>query len=173
MAVDQGQIDTITRFISNREKQLDGRQPDWKKTDRGDFQAIWSIIEVDLRIRSHLRFRVHPDHIDYPSISLIFAGNNISRIDLVSEDTCEPNPIAAARLGLPAIVCGPHVHGWNDNKDFVLQSGSWELPVRAPIGDQLRTIEKMFLWFCNEVGINMTKDHRRFVEPPRDLLSGV
>lgn len=171
MVVTNEELDAVVRYLADTSKSLDGIQPDWQKTVRGDFQAVWPIVEFDKRVRSSLRFRIHPDERNFPSVSLVFRNKNISRFDRVRQSQCEPNPLSAAILGLPARVCGPHFHKWADNQSHVATSGKWELPVRRPVEDRANSLEKMFLWFCSEVNVRVSSEQRQFVEPPRDLLS--
>lgn len=171
MPVSREELDAVSRYLDDGSKTLDGDQPDWKREGRGDFQAVWLIREQDGRIRSQLRFRLHPDMRDFPSVSLIFRDKNVSRFDKVRQSNCEPNPLSARALDLPALVCGPHVHRWSDNIKHVELSGIWDLPVRRPVIDTITTLEQMFLWFCNEISLTLSKEHRRFVDPPKDLLS--
>lgn len=170
MIIDEAEIAAVTAFVDDKSKTLDGNQPEWRKEGRGDFQAIWPIVELNGRIRSQLRFRLHPDFRDTPSISLIFRDRNVARFDRVPMHNCEENPLSALRLGLPARVCGPHVHRWLDNAAHVATSGRWELPVRRPVTDPITNLQQTFLWFCNEINVALLKDHRQFVEPPSDLL---
>lgn len=172
MLLDQEEIYKINRFLESKQKTLEGLGPDWKVTPRGDFQAIWSIVEENGLVRSHLRFRVSRNYVEFPSISLIFGDKNVSRVDLVEASACELNPIEAARLGLPSRVCGPHFHCWGDNRDIVQRTANWQnLPIRRPINDNITSLTQLFLWFCNEINITITSDSKKFVEPPRDLFS--
>lgn len=171
MLIDEGELQSVGSFLLAKGKRLDGDQPAWSKQGKGDFQAIWPIVEADGRIRSQLRFRVNPDYRDFPSISLIFRDRNITRMDLVSSTECERNPVSAFKLGLPPVVCGPHLHLWGDNEQAVATSGTWELPVRRPLTDPITSLRQMFFRFCDLVNISLEHSQRDFIDPPRDLFN--
>lgn len=174
MAIDETQLLAVDRFLSDPNKVLDGPQPAWVlSTGYNDYQLSWPILEEDTGfIRSSLKFRVPMEDYYYPSVGLIFRNEPISRLDRTRPSSCEPNPNYASRLGLPARVCGPHVHAWSDNRLHVATTGKWELPARRPVADNMTRLEQMFFWFCDYASVRIEHENRRLYLPERGLFGG-
>lgn len=174
MPISEEQLSAVDRFLANENKVLDGYQPHWTHA-KGyrDFQLVWNIYEEDRgSIRSHLRFRVPDQDFSFPSISLIFQGEKVSRIDRASGVVCKPNPLWAVHVGLPHEVCGTHMHCWEDNRGFVASSGRWELPARRPTQDEPHGLDAMFLWFCARIAVRIQPDNRPIKLPDGGLFGG-
>lgn len=171
--VDENQLSAVDAFLSNHAKVLDDYQPHWTfSPGYRDHQIAWTIFEEDSGLtRGHLRFRVPELHSHFPSISLIFRGNNVSRIDRDAETICKANPPIAQELGLPATVCGTHVHDWVDNRAFIGRVGQWTLPIRRPIEEKIDTINDMFIWFCNHINVRIQPHNLPIVMPDEGLWS--
>jgi hypothetical protein len=172
--ISEEQLAAVDRFLANENKVLDGFQPHWTHA-KGyrDFQLPWPIYEEDRgTIRAQLRFRVPDQDFSFPSISLIFQGQMVSRIDRADTNRCKPNPPWAARVGLPAEVCGTHMHCWDDNRGFVAASGLWELHARRPVQQEPHGLDAMFLWFCERINVRIQPDNRPIKLPDGGLFGG-
>lgn len=167
------EVAAIEAFLAGS-KTLDGETPHWDKSNfPGELAGRWPILD-ELGIgRAHLRFRVSESDPSAPSISLIFGGGSIWRIDLVPSGKCEPNPPDGYRMGLPPRVCGSHFHSWHDNKDYLTENGLGSMPYRRALQPQIRRLEQLVPWFCEQVNISITADQRGFNVPlQRTLFPG-
>lgn len=171
MSITEADLRAVDSFLADAEKHLDGVQPEWRISARNDYEIQWPIIEGSGLLRSSLRFRVPIDDLDYPTVSVVFRNEMITRFDKVRPTVCEPNPLAAHKLGLPARVCGPHFHKWSDNRAYVESTGEWKLPLRRPIPDPITRLQQMFLWFADEIQLTLTHEQRMIDTPPRGLFS--
>lgn len=173
MAVSEDLLERVDKFLQNEAKVLEGYQPHWKHVPGyGDYQLAWPIHEEDSgRTRASLRFRVSDQDLRYPSISLIFSGSPIMRLDKVATDVCKPNPPWAARIGLPPEVCGTHAHMWHDNRGHVASSGQWQQPARRPVKEELLDLDAMFFWFCERINVRI-QSHNRPIRLPDVGLFG-
>lgn len=174
MSISESKIDAIDKFVANDSKMLDGYQPHWTPAwGYKDYQLSWLIIEHDTGLtRASFRFRLPMNDFEFPTIGLIFQGQMISRIDKAADNVCKPNPTMAAALGLPSIVCGTHLHGWQDNRNYVLQSGKLELPIRRPIDASFNTLNDVFFWFCNHLRVTLSPNNTPLSMPDQGLLRG-
>jgi hypothetical protein len=155
-------------------KVLEGPPPEWGASTRDhEYQAIWPVADDLGAVRASLRFRLPKASSEFPSLSLVFANNPIYRVDIQPNEVCEPNPPWAAKLKLPPKVCGSHVHRWEDNRQFVLDSGKWELPARRPVENSLKRVEQMLPWLCDATGISLAPDQRNFDIPSKNDLFGL
>jgi hypothetical protein len=133
-------------------------------------EAIWPIADsLGIVTTGQLRFVVRPGLQLGPSVSVIFNRQAIARLDFVPAQECEPNPMWAAVLGLPPIVCGPHLHGWEYNRNDVLRRERWELPAREPLPPQIRRFEQAFPWLADRINLSLTPDQRSF-DVPAELV---
>lgn len=164
------EVAAIEAFLAGS-KTLDGETPHWDKSNfPGELAGRWPILD-ELGIgRAHLRFRVSESDPSAPSISLIFGGGSIGRVDLVPSGNCEPNPPDGYRMGLPPRVCGSHFHSWHDNKDYLTENGLGSMPYRRALQPQIRRLEQLVPWFCEQVNISITADQRRFNVPLQRTL---
>lgn len=171
-AVRNRDILAIKEFLAC-EKRLKGGPPQWKPSSRkGDVQAIWDIVEEHGVERAHLRFRCATAHRDCPSLSLIFRDRPVWRVDIVPADECKYNPPWCAQLGLPATVCGPHEHNWDDNDAYLAEGAAWNLPARRPLPPQIRRVPQIIPWFCSMIKLSFEAEQRGFDVPPQtDLFS--
>ena len=172
LPISEGQLAEIDAYLADESKVLDGYQPHWVYASGYDnYQIVWNISEEKTgRLRGHLRFRVPAVDFSHPSISLIVSGQMVSRLDKTDAEKCEPNPTSAARLGLPAVVCGSHIHSWADNRQIVASTGKWELPVRRPVNEELKGLDGMFFWFCGEIRVRIQPHNTPITLPPAGLF---
>lgn len=133
-------------------------------------EAVWPIADsLGIVTTGQLRFVVRPGLQLGPSISVIFNRQAIARLDFVPPQECEPNPLQAASLGLPARVCGPHFHSWGHNREIVLAHERWELWCREPLPPQIRRFEQAFPWMADRMNLVLTPEQRNF-DIPRELV---
>lgn len=166
------ELSTVDAFMASQDKILDGSQPEWAfNPGYGDYQLSWPIKDGG-RTRSKLKFRIPSDDPEYPSISIIFRNKMVTRIDRVRKSECEPNPPYAHRYGLPARVCGTHVHKWHHNRLHVERSGIWELPAREPLTDNITSVKQMFFWLCDHANVIIPHDERVLILPNLGFFGG-
>ena len=162
----------VDAFLASDDKTLEGSQPDWAyNSGYGDYQLSWPIKDGG-RIRSKLKFRIPVDDPEYPSISILFRNRMVTRIDRVRNSECEPNPPYAHHHGLPARVCGTHVHKWIHNRLHVERSGAWELPAREPLSDNITSVRQMFFWLCDHANVMIPSEERVLILPDLGFFGG-
>lgn len=172
-AVRNREVAQIDAYLTER-KRLKPGAPEWKPSSRPrEVHAIWHVEDSAGVERAHLRFRCHTSRRAYPTIMLILGELQAWRVDLVPPDECKFNPPWAYRLGLPAMVCGPHGHEWSDNRDHLLTDAPWKLPCRRPMPVNLRRIPQVLPWLAESLRIELSNGWRGFDIPPQaDLFSG-
>lgn len=160
-------LEAIDGFLANTSKCLDDYQPHWTyQPGYKDHQISWPILEEDTGFtRSRLQFRIPDQHPEYCSISLFFKGSIVCRLDKDSINVCKANPLFAFKRGLPAKVCGPHIHTWSDNRDHIWSSGIWDIKARRGIGDEIRGIEDMFFWLCDHINVRIQGHNKPLTLP--------
>lgn len=165
--VDPSLVKEVNEFLADDGKVLDGFQPRWvSSSGYRTYQLSWNILEEKTGVtRSHLRISVPEFNADYPSMSLIFRGKPVSRLDTAPTSECKPNPPWAWTVGLPHQVCGSHIHSWQDNRGCIERSGLWELPARRPVEDDVEGLTKMFFWFCDHINVRI-QTHNTPIDPP-------
>ncbi len=171
MSISEADLVAVDEFLERDDKTLDGPQPDWTKNGFGDYQVAWPIIEEGSGVtRASLRLRIPVVAYNNPSVGLVFRRKMVSRIDLARPSICEPNPPYAQRNGLPSRVCGPHVHTWADNRAHVALTGLWELPARRAVTDNMRRLDQMYYWFCDQIRVKIPTPYRNLHMPDRGLF---
>ena len=173
MAVTDEQISAVDNFLTDDAKILDGYQPHWGyNSGYGDFQLSWPIRELSGdRVRAQVRFRLSEGDFRFPSVSLIFRGTPVCRLDLAPSHVCKPNPRSAVQYDLPALVCGNHCHEWETNRSHVWQSGRWELPIRTDIADEMTGLDQMLRWFCEKICVTIQSHNTPMVGPEAGLFT--
>lgn len=162
-------------FWADTPKRLSGAPPEFgmstfNRDGQYEREAIWPIADsLGVVTTGQLRFVVRPGLQLGPSISVIFNRQALARLDFVPPQECEPNPLWAASLGLPATVCGPHFHGWQHNRLHVLQRERWELPCREALAPQLRRFEQALPWLADRLNLVLTAEQRSF-DVPKELV---
>ncbi|WP_141693942.1 hypothetical protein [Methyloligella halotolerans] len=156
----------IDRFLADSPKTLVG-MPDWVESDRPDeLSATWNIADSAGIISAQLRFRCPAFDKLHPSVSLIFRGTPVWRVDLARPTLCKWNLPDAADLGLPAQVCGSHEHAWPDNRQYVIDNGGGQLPYRRPLPPQVRRLPQATLVLADQINLEVGHDQRGFDVPP-------
>ncbi|ESX55706.1 hypothetical protein NLY43_23900 [Mesorhizobium sp. C416B] len=162
------ELNQVNDFLAGA-KSLQGGPPEWTDSTRiGDKEAKWPIEDDIGIVRAHLRFRFRFP--EYPSMSLIFRGQPIWRVDVAQPDECKPNPHDAGKFNLPPRVCGVHEHAWYDNVDAVRNSGWGGLPYRRPINVQVRKLPQVLADFCGRVNLTLSHDQRSFDVPAQRTM---
>lgn len=165
-------IAEIDAFIAEQKslQDLEGASPEWQDGYPGELSATWNIVDSVGIVRAQLRFRCPVHKPQFPSISLIYKGSLITRLDLVSQDECKPNPHDAAMFGLPPRVCGPHWHPWAFNRSYVETAGFGRMPYREPLPPQVRKLPQAMLWLAKNLNLSIAPDQRDFDVPPQGEL---
>lgn len=98
-------------------KFLSGPQPPWEPGSRpNQLDARWPIEEADGARRSNLTFRYSRESPDEPSVSLVYLGKPVCRVDVKPKEDLDQNPGWVEDLGLPDDVFGSHIHLWKHNE---------------------------------------------------------
>ena len=167
LVFDASELEAVDEFLANKIKCLDSFQPHWTyQPGYADHQIGWPILEEDSGVtRSRLQFRIPDQHPEYSSISLFFRRRIVCRIDKDRFDVCKANPPFAHKVGLPAKVCGPHVHAWLDNREQIRATGVWDIKARREIEAKIETIEDMFFWFCEHINVKIQGHNTPLILP--------
>lgn len=151
-------------------KTVRGIMPEWNQRFARDWQVRWAIVDqLDIE-RGELCLSVDHRH-ENPSICCIVKQRLIHRLDVVPLTECKDNPYGAIKLGLPAKVCGPHVHGWSENREYVRENGFGRLPHRRYIEGSVVTLTDALAWVASDLGITISPGQRvTHLPPERGLL---
>lgn len=153
----RSKVDLIDELLSSRSKTLDDFQPHWTyQSGYNDHQLAWPVYEEDRGVtRSQLRIRIPEQHPEFCSISFLHRGDIICRLDKDSDDVCKANHPFARNVRLPPYVCGLHIHDWKENRQFILQNGIWDIPLRRSVEETLDDVNVMFFWFCDHINVRI------------------
>lgn len=157
-------LDEVDEFIAEY-KTLAGFLPEWSQVRGWDWSTRWGVENAVGVQQAELAFSI-----DYalkkPTIVMIYRKCLIYRVDIVPETECKNNDFGAMALGLPSLVCGPHVHSWCDNRGFVEQNGFGQLPFRKPAAVADTRFIRALEVIAEDLNINITPAQRQ-CEPPR------
>lgn len=167
------EIAAVGEFL-RASKVLSGPAPEFGPTKfhtKGAYEwcAKWPVADDLGIVRGEMRFATKPGSDEQFSISLIFQGHAVARLDFADETECHPNPHWASQFSVPGRVCGPHLHVWELNKEHVAQTGAWTLPVRTPLPPQIRRFSQALPWFADRVNVVLTPEQRGF-DMPKELV---
>ena len=173
----------IRRFCSKAnvfmatEKSLCGLEPKWSRgSRRNQMVGIWPVKEEGRdEIRGYHVFSLFSTSLDQPSVSLIFCGREVCRLDVKPSDELDENPDYALRLGLPKMVSGTHIHPWEHNRDYKLTElapARWNIPVKTPISQSTRGLRQMLPCICNHCAIYLLTEQRIIHAPKRREFPG-
>jgi hypothetical protein len=171
-AIREAEAAEIDAFLAE-DKSLEA-VPIWRGSSwPGELTAVWNIRDSLGIGRATLRFRCPRAARAWPSISLIFRGNPLWRIDLVASGVWKPNPPSAVSLGLPSEVRGSHSHTWHDNRAHLLSQDLWTLPYRRPLPVAIRRLPQAVASLADETKLLLEPEQRQFDVPPQtDLFEG-
>jgi hypothetical protein len=167
------EVEAVDRFLAD-EKRLNGSPPEFGPSHfgrRGDLHetvAVWPVEDArGIVAGGEICLIWRP--VGNFSVSLIFRSRAVARLDFTAPNECKSNPIWARTLGLPAQVCGPHIHDWRHNRDHILAQAMWDIPCREPLPPQIRRFEQAWPWLADRLNLVLTPDQRLF-ELPRKLI---
>lgn len=152
-------------------KTFDHYFPGWVESKgRCDWQASWPIVDLDGIASAVAYFEADASFTDI-SISVVFRRAPIYRLDKIAETEPEGNPLTARQYAphVPADFFGSHVHGWQDNREWVRAKGLAELPFKHPINSP-PSLELMFDLVATEMNITVTPSQRGITLPPQSGL---
>jgi hypothetical protein len=145
-------VAAVDAFLADNPKTLFGPPPEfgvspYHRQGGYEWRANWAIADSSGIVGpASLRFVIRPGTSLGPSISVIFGGQAVARLDFVVAEECETNPPWAADAGLPPRVCVLHFHSWEHNRLHVLAYEQWELPCREALPPQVRRFDQAFPW---------------------------
>ncbi len=147
----------VDDLIASTAKTLQDYQPHWTfAAGYRDHQLSWPVLEEDSGVtRSQIRFRIPEEHPEYCSISYLHRGDPVCRLDRDSDDVCKANHPFARQVGLSPEVCGLHIHSWPDNRQYILATNTWDIPLRRQVDENLSNFEQMFYWFCTHINVRI------------------
>lgn len=161
----------IDGFLAER-KRLLGSAPPWEASLRPkELQAIWLVEDALGIVRGQFRFRCGRDKRVSPSVTLLWRGNPIWRIDIEEPLKREHNPHWAYTVGCPPFVDGSHGHEWADNREHLrAMPPEWDIPCRRPIPTNIRKLDSCLAWFAGRINLELGSDQRGFDVPPQTEL---
>jgi hypothetical protein len=163
-------VDDIDAFIVEA-KTLQGPHPQWSLSTRPrQHEATWNVADALGIVRAHLRFRCNHGNRLCPSLSLVFGGAPIWRIDLEEASIRKFNPPDAAILGLLPTFLGSHEHRWRDNREYVRTQAAGTLPYRRPLPPQIRQLHQAIHHLANQINMVLSADQFGFEVPPQQEL---
>lgn len=135
--------------------------------------AVWNI-EDDLgAVLAQLKFESGRHAPPCPSVSLIFQGHPIWRVDIAPSYAHHINPPWAARVGAPPFTDGSNEHRWYDNREFIRREPAWDLPCARPVPTQIRRLSQALPWFAERINLRFDPEQRGFDVPPQAELEFV
>jgi hypothetical protein len=162
------ECEQVDQFLASY-KTLDGLMPEWNDFYRRDWQLRWGIVDENEIQRGELCITCNAELTEI-SFCVMFNHRLIYRLDIVPVTECKDNPYSAMDLNLPAQVCGPHVHGWPENREYVRVNGFGSLPHRRPIDGLTQTVSDGLGWVSEDLGIAATAEQRVCDLPPQKGL---
>lgn len=150
-------------------KAVVGFLPPWGRQFRGHFQTRWGLADHNGLESGELCLTYTRDG-HYGSIVCTHRQRLIYRLDITPPAECKDNFHTASRLGLPARVCGPHVHGWLENREYVLSNGFGELPIRRPVLGQVMELSEALHWVAEDLQIQIDPGQRDFALPDFEMM---
>lgn len=165
----EAEVLEVDAFIASY-KSLHGLMPEWRDRYRRKWQIRWPIVDVLGVQRGELCMSCDSDQ-RRPSIQCLFGQRTIYRLDIVPMTECKPNDLSAMHSGLPSIVCGPHIHGWQENRDYAILNGVGTMPIRKPVDGLVQTLRDGLGWVAAELNIAVSGEQRGGCDlPPQGSL---
>lgn len=155
-------------------KTLDGYQPPWiSVAGRGRaWEANWPILSVDGISSAYAALEADAALVCI-SISIIYRGSPVYRLDIVPSDHQEGNPYSARKYAkyLPSTFCGSHAHAWEDHRLWVSEHGLGELPFRCPLSPAPAGFDRAFEHLAGQINLTLLPDHRPIELPKQSGFS--
>lgn len=161
-------VEEVDSYVA-RYKTLRGYLHSWSNLYSRQWQARWGIIDEGGIENGELCFTITRD-MRHQTIACIFRQHLIYRLDIAPITECKPNHHTAWKLNLPYEVCGSHVHGWLENREYVIENGFIAMPFRRAIDGLVETLSDGLGWVANDLNIHVAPDQRDFPMPPRELI---
>lgn len=161
------ECDEIDEYVSGHKAAV-GFMPRWGIQFRRQFQTRWGISDMNGLENSELCLTSDRDG-RRASIVCLHRQRLIYRLCVAPKTECKDNYHTAWKQGLPPVVCGVHIHGWPENRDYVCSAGFGELPVRRPLSGVVGLIDALH-WVVSDLGIQMDPGQRDIDLPPYELV---
>ena len=146
-------VDSILRA----EKTFAGR-PEYKKPNRESDQVRldWPVLINNQSDHCYIAVTLYPNDSELRfTISLVYYGRNIWRLDYEHMDRVEINPRLDGHENSLEIIEGAHCHRWKENRLFATHGNIPEpLPFRVPLSKEVRTWENAFRYFVGATNIH-------------------
>lgn len=150
-------------------KTLDGLMPPWKDFYARDFQVRWAILDArDIQF-GELNVVSNAEGTEIAFVAL-YRQQMFYRLDIVPPGEVHPNPFSAHTLNLPRFVTGPHVHGWEENREYVRKNGFQSLPFRRQIPGLVGQLSDGLHWVAKDLNIDVRGEQRVMNLPDRKLI---
>lgn len=153
----------------NGHKTLVGFKPPWGKQFAGIVQCRWGIADIHGAEPAELCLSINRDW-RHQTIACMFRQKPIYRLDIAPKTECKDNWHTGEALGLQPVVCGPHVHGWHENREYVRINGFGRLPVRREISGSVLTLLDAIHWVADDLNIQIDPGQRDIDMPERTLV---
>lgn len=150
-------------------KSVVGFLPPWGKQFRRQFQTRWGIADHHGIESAELCLTFNRDG-RHGSIVGVHRQRLIYRLDIAPDTECKDNFHTAWRQGLPHNVCGSHVHGWPENREYVIYNGFGELPVRRPIAGAVIGLIDALHWVAQDLQIQVGPGQRDIELPDFEMM---
>lgn len=152
-----------------QEKFLLGPPPVWTKSEwAGEYVAVWNVADSDGTPIAVLNGCALIKDRSVAGLNLIYRRQPVWRIHIDHPGVCHDNLHDAHRLGLDAVVCGPHEHAWPINRDHILRQDVWETPYRRAVG--VRRLSAALALLADQINLTLTPDQRGFDGPTKGDL---
>ena len=167
------ELDAVDAFLLMA-KSLDGPPPVWRVGSwGGEYTASWNVLDDTDSPVAQIRCTARQTNTSVASMSLIYKGNPIWRVDIDEATMCHDNPHDGHLQHLNPMVCGPHEHAWPINRGHLMSQDAWTLPYRRQVS--VRRLSQALPLLADQVNLTLTPEQRNFDGPTRaDLfdLSG-
>lgn len=158
----------VDAFINSHKKLVDFLPP-WSERFANHYQSRWGIEDSLGAESAELCLTIERDFVRQ-SITCLFRGQPVYRLDVAPEEECKQNWHTAHRLGLPSFVCGTHTHGWDENRAYVVEEGFGRLPVRKKVDGRVLGLADALHWAAKDLKIQVEGGQLDFPMPERSLL---
>lgn len=150
-------------------KTVAGFLPPWEPQFRRQYQARWGILDQFGVESAELCLTYNRDG-RHGSIVCAYRQRLIYRLDIAPETECKENFHTAWKQGLPPNICGPHVHGWPENREYVLCNGFGTLPVRRPTPGLVVGLIDGLHWVATDLNIQIDPGQRDIDLPQFEMM---